>query len=155
MEIDMRFKTKFYLNLEWKDTRLTYYNLKEGFSANLIGMTDRSKVWIPPIIFNNTEENKEVENGKHSSMFIRRLGSSKPSMLSELDESFVYSGEENNLMFQDLYVIVQGCTFQLENYPFDTQKCKIEVIMSYVCVNLPNMRLKQYSCSLDHWFIGL
>ena len=127
MEIDMRFKTKFSLSMEWKDNRLTYYNLKNGFNSNLIAMKDRSNLWIPPIVFNNTEDNQEVSNGEHSLMFVRRLGKSTPSLLSELDENFVYSGTENNLLFQNLYVIEQGCRFLLANYPFDTQKCRIEV----------------------------
>jgi len=127
MEIEMRFKTKLTLALEWKDNRLTYYNLKDDVNSNLVGMTHRSSLWIPPLIFNNTEDNIKVVNSEQALMFIRKQGKSTPSGIAEVDENFVYKGGENYLIFQNLYVIEQGCTFLLANYPFDTQKCRIEV----------------------------
>ena len=36
MEIDMTFDTKFGLVLEWKDRRITYYNLKKQNQANIV-----------------------------------------------------------------------------------------------------------------------
>ena len=123
----MRFKTKLTLALEWKDNRLTYYNLKEDVNSNLGGMTHRSSLWIPPLIFNNTEDNLKVVNSENALMFIRKQGKSTLSKIAEVDENLVYKGTENYLIFQNLYVIEQGCTFLLANYPFDTQKCRIEV----------------------------
>ena len=41
MEIDMTFETKFMLILEWKDRRLTYYNLKEQKEANIVSQAHR------------------------------------------------------------------------------------------------------------------
>ena len=52
--------------------------------------------------------------------------------VAEVDENFVYKGTDNYLIFQNLYVIEQGCTFLLANYPFDTQRCRIEVSFNQI-----------------------
>ena len=127
MEIDMTFETKFTLTLEWKDHRLTYYNLKEEKEANIISMDDRNKMWIPPLVFNNTNENIKVQNDEDANIVIRRLGTHTIAPILELNENYVYSGGENSIVFNMGYVIKQGCNFELQNYPFDTQVCKIEV----------------------------
>ena len=127
MEIDMTFETKFMLILEWKDRRLTYYNLKEQKEANIVSMKDREKMWIPPLLFNNTNQNIKVQNDENTNMVVDRMGKHTYAPIEELNENYVYSGAENKIIFGRLYVIKQGCHFKLENYPFDTQVCLIEV----------------------------
>ena len=126
-EIDMTFETKFTLIVEWKDHRLTYYNLKQQNEANIISMDDRKKMWIPPLVLNNTDENIKVQNDEDANIVVRRLGRHVIAPIEELNENYVYSGAENNIIFGIGYVNTQGCNFKLENYPFDTQVCQIEV----------------------------
>ena len=123
--------TKFTLILEWKDHRLTYYNLKQQSGANIISMDDRTKMWIPPLVLNNTDEYIKVQNDEDANIVIRRLGGHTIAPIEELNENYVYSGAENSIIFGLGYVNTQGCNFKLENYPFDTQVCQIEVILKY------------------------
>ena len=127
MEIDMTFQTKLALKLEWKDHRLTYYNLKERSDTNIVGMSDRKKMWIPPLVFNNTNEMIRAKNDEDTMIVIRRLGQHIVAPIEELDEKYLYLGAENSIMFVRPYMIKQGCNFKLQNYPFDTQICTIEV----------------------------
>ncbi len=39
----------------------------------------------------------------------------------------MYNGTCNPFIFERIYDLDLGCVFQLENYPFDFQHCKIEV----------------------------
>ena len=136
MEIDMTFETKFTVTVEWKDYRLTYYNLKEEKEANIISMEDGNEMWIPPLVFNNTNDNTKVQNNEDANIVIRRLGMHTVAPILELNENYVYSGAENNIVLNMGYVVKQGCNFKLEKYPFDSQVCTIEVIFNIYAIYL-------------------
>ena len=43
--------------MEWYDFRLTYYNLKRTRSANSLSTHEIEKIWLPFVVFENTENN--------------------------------------------------------------------------------------------------
>ena len=45
--------------------------------------------------------------------------------LSKMDEDYLYPGIENRLSIANYVVLKLGCKFDLDWYPFDTQKCPI------------------------------
>ena len=56
--VDMKITTKYNLYLEWIDPRITFYNLKENQNLNGLVGEELEKIWIPKIIFANTQSNK-------------------------------------------------------------------------------------------------
>ena len=44
--------------MEWKDFRLTYYNLKASQSANALASNEVANIWIPYIVFKNTQDSE-------------------------------------------------------------------------------------------------
>ena len=55
-ENDETFKVKFKLDMKWKDSRLTFINLKEDEYKNIISPQEAEKIWLPPpIMFLNTD----------------------------------------------------------------------------------------------------
>ena len=126
-EITMSFNVKFSLTLSWKDERLTFYNLNQRDQSNIVGGTDRKNIWIPPLIFSNTNDNIRVKNTDSTNIFIRRMGNNKPAPLASIEEDYWYSGSENVLVFNKDYSLQLRCTFKLHSYPFDTQMCSIQV----------------------------
>ena len=44
--------------MEWYDFRLTYYNLKRTRSANSLSTEEIEGIWLPFVVFENTENNE-------------------------------------------------------------------------------------------------
>lgn len=66
---DLTFDTTFKLILQWQDLRLSYKNLKDGKTINILSNSEVQKIWTPKIwfqnafgnTFNNLEEGSRVE----------------------------------------------------------------------------------------------
>ena len=131
-ELDMSFDAKFTLKMEWFDSRLRYKNLIDddykNLLTNLVKEENKRNIWIPEILFSNTDENIKVVNGPRTILFIDKQGSHTIAPLTSLNEDFFYKGSENMLVLNVGYTLSFQCKFQLNAYPFDTQTCRIEVI---------------------------
>ena len=46
---------------------------------------------------------------------------------TELNEGYTFLGKENDLRLFALHQCDFHCSFELSNYPFDTQKCSIDI----------------------------
>merc|ERR1719228_2412383 len=53
-EIGQIFSVQFRMSAKWKDTRLTFLNLKRNVNLNVLELDDQQKIWTPVIIFKNT-----------------------------------------------------------------------------------------------------
>ena len=126
-ELDMNFDAKVTLTLEWFDSRLYYKNLLDNERPNIVKEESKSQVWIPSLVFNNTYEDIMVTNKVNSILLIHKQGNHTTAPLASINEDFYYKGSENMLSLQIGYDLTFQCEFQLKNYPFDTQKCLIEV----------------------------
>ena len=73
-EIAQILKLKFTLQLTWVDARLELYNIKVEESKNIISMEELSRIWLPVVIFHNTERGQRSENDEESFATISRTG---------------------------------------------------------------------------------
>ena len=55
--IDLQFK----IVLEWYENRATYHNLKESTIMNELSKEDVERLWIPYVIYDNTDMKEAVE----------------------------------------------------------------------------------------------
>ena len=44
------------LGMNWKDPRIVFHNLKEDHHLNLMSYAEQTGIWVPDIIFVNTED---------------------------------------------------------------------------------------------------
>ena len=51
---NVRFTADFYLNLRWRDLRLTFWNLEHDFVKNGISQKNLGKMWQPKLVFKNS-----------------------------------------------------------------------------------------------------
>ena len=130
-EIDMKLKLKFAIHLEWIDHRLTYQNLKEKTVKNILTKEEESMIWMPTLIFENTDDNEIVEVDKNSEIMIERKGHPKLSSIGDSDEIYEYNGKENPIAFEQVFTKLFGCNFQLQLYPFDTQICYVYLAVGH------------------------
>lgn len=55
-EVKQSVSVQFKLRLSWKDPRLAFRNLNKKTNLNTIHLTEYKKVWIPVVVFYNTED---------------------------------------------------------------------------------------------------
>ena len=120
-EKDLVYVLKFRMYMSWYDYRLKYHNLKESLSLNSLSLNEVVNLWIPFILFSNTEKSEFTEGDKESEMYISREGDFKGSSSDVVDEINIFEGSENQIMFKHLYSKEFRCLYQLQLYPFDTQ----------------------------------
>ena len=108
---------------------MAYYSNKGSitFQKNVIDKTTSEKLWIPSLIFPQSEGNIILNVDESSFMFVERNGSGTVSGSEYTDESLVYKGQENWILFVKKLQLKHQCHFNFAHYPFDTQKCHIKV----------------------------
>lgn len=134
-EVEHSFNIKFLMKVKWFDNRLTFQNLKNNIFKNVIGVEQKHLVWIPPLIFNNSEDthtlsiNRKETDAPLVNLLVERSQSNQYDVAksSFLDETYFYKGDENYMLLTTEYNMMLHCNYKLENYPFDTQKCSMEV----------------------------
>ena len=88
-------------------------------------MEEVGKIWIPKIVFDNTENNDVMTLDNIAKVTISREGNPEPSDLSVVDEIDIFKGSENRITFDKGFTKTLQCEYQLQLYPFDTQVCTI------------------------------
>ncbi|TRY70496.1 hypothetical protein TCAL_02367 [Tigriopus californicus] len=139
-EVDSYITLQFQLNLEWIDSRLTFQNLKEDSFLNTLNSMDKKKIWIPEVLFFNTEEKEESINDEKSYITVARLGHFQESSYELLQNTHIYKGSENVLKISRVYTVKFLCEFDMNIYPFDSQQCQMQFIMKGNSGNFARLR---------------
>ncbi|XP_023330915.1 glutamate-gated chloride channel alpha [Eurytemora carolleeae] len=115
--------------MKWYDYRLSYFNLKTTKSSNALSESEIQKIWIPHIVFINTESNEATVIGKGTEVTVTREGNFTRSSSDVMEEINIFQGKENILEFQEVYTKTFKCEYELQMYPFDTQKCQVVMMV--------------------------
>ena len=122
-EIEQILQLKFRLRMTWVDARLNFFNIKMKETMNVISMAELNKIWLPVIIFDNTEEGQITINDDKASATINRTGRGTGSDSSISEDIDIYRGSENSITLSRLYNIDFFCDYDMRWYPFDAQTC--------------------------------
>ena len=79
------------------------------------------QLWIPFIVFSNTENQESTKGDDESEVTITREGSFTESGVQVMEEINIFEGGKNRITFQQVYSKTLKCVYQLQLYPFDTQ----------------------------------
>ena len=82
-EIEQILQLKFNLRMTWVDARLDFYNIKLKETMNVISIDELNKIWLPKIIFHNTERGQRTINDDESFATINILALSVMHIVSE------------------------------------------------------------------------
>ena len=125
--------------MKWRDNRLAYHNLKRDTSLNALPEADFKKLWLPLVIYENTDQKVSHLRTKRkkitlkvttrlgmdwewdTSVTVTKEGDFARSGLESLHEIETFKGGENTLTMRQTYTNKFQCTFMLNRYPFDTQ----------------------------------
>ena len=114
---------KFRLVMDWYDHRLNYYNLKLQRSSNSLSHEEIDKLWIPYVVFENTEKSEATKSDEDSEVLITREGEYTMSSDEVVEERNIFLGSKNRITFQQIFTKQFECEYKLQLYPFDTQVC--------------------------------
>ena len=115
---------QFEINLKWKEDRARYQNLKDK-TFNSLTDDDISKLWLPLVIYSNTDQKESTRLGESwewvTRVIVVKEGKFTRNDLHEIDEAEIYEGGENPLIMTQAYTWRFHCPYKLHSYPFDTQ----------------------------------
>ena len=125
-ERDHSIQLQFQIRLTWKENRVKYQNLKKKTSLNVLTDKEIKELWLPLIIYDNTDQKDSTRLGDgnwewSTRVFVVREGNFTRSGRKEVDEAEVFEGSENTLMMTQTYTREFQCKYLLQKYPFDTQ----------------------------------
>ena len=124
-EEDHSIQLQFQINLEWKENRATYYNLKFKTYLNALSQDEINSPWLPLVVYLNTDQQETTRLGVDwewsTFVNVQRQGKFTRSGYEVLDETYIFKGEENSLIMTQSYTHDFQCVFMLQRYPFDTQ----------------------------------
>ena len=105
--------------MNWLESRLKFLNLITNRINKLTG-DEINNIWIPKLTFYNTEDRLETVIDKQTVMSIRQEGE-HTSLLNKR----LYNGAENTISSLRFYNRKFMFIFNMQWYPFDTQKCSM------------------------------
>ena len=126
-EVEHEFYLKFTIRMSWFDHRLKFHNLKVRQSSNALTVDEINSLWTPSIVFSNTHNNEVTAGTEDAQLTVAREGNYTKSGTDSVEEEYIFLGNENKITFEMTYSKIFGCEYQLSMYPFDTQRCTMDM----------------------------
>jgi hypothetical protein len=132
-EVQHKIDFQFGIILEWKENRAIYQNLKAETSLNALTQEDISQLWLPYVIYANTDmkEAVKLEDELNTAIVVTREGNLTRLGIEVTDETEIFEGKDNKLAMYQTYTKSFQCLYNLRKYPFDTQVRKSHIKTNY------------------------
>ena len=124
--MDYSIEIQFEIMMKWKEKRAMYNNLKKHDALNSLAVEDFQKLWLPEVIFENTDQKDSTRLGdiwewKTNVIIRREEDNGIMKGLDFVDETELFQGSKNSLIMTQTYTHTFQCNYELYAYPFDTQ----------------------------------
>ncbi|XP_063845198.1 uncharacterized protein LOC135091470 isoform X1 [Scylla paramamosain] len=126
---DSYLEVTYHLNVTWSDLRLRFHDLKAAARLNQVPVTDQGSLWTPTLTLINVRGTERTRVDDEAVLTVHRRGHPLDDDLSVPEDADVYLGVENHLSVERKYTSNFLCDLDLELYPFDTQRCYMEMEM--------------------------
>ena len=107
-------------------------------------MDEKQMIWLPVIIFENTETRFTTLNDAKTFTIIEKQGGFVRNSDQVLSNNFLYSGKDNTIVTSRNYDQEFICNFNIAFYPFDIQKCTMEFITTISISKLVQLNNGQF-----------
>ncbi len=104
-------------------------NLNMNDHLNTLTLEARQEIWIPQVVFYNTESKTESVNDVKAFAKVRREGNYLRETSSRIHNAYLFKGQENPITLTRVYSEKFICDYDMALYPFDVQKCSAIFIM--------------------------
>ena len=99
-EEDYSIDIQFSITLKWKENRAKFQNLKNRTSLNALKKEEIEKLWLPKVIYENTDQKDTTRLGVdwewETRVVVDRQGKCSPSGLDKVDEINIFKGGNDN-----------------------------------------------------------
>ena len=102
-EINSIFQVQFYLHFTWYDNRLTYFDLKDDIGLNTLSPEEKQKIWIPELIFDNTEFKLSTSLDADTVITISKQGQYTLSTMESPTKRKYFEGSKNPITLSRFY----------------------------------------------------
>ena len=137
-EMAMTFRGDIKLSLKWRDSRIKLRDLEaDGTFLNKHWM---DQIWLPPLILSNTVGNMPILSDESLVVKILKKGESVHNLITDLHEGTLFLGIENDLQLDGQYETTFKCLFELHRFPFDNQKCTMNLKIPYDIRNYTKLK---------------
>ena len=127
-EREMTYSVKIHIKLKWCDKRLIFYNLRDEMKrGNVVGLDERDDLWIPKLVFTNSQPEFRLDMDANSFLMVIKEGPPSYDEINDLQENEEYTGSDNPIVYERFIDLNLRCTFEFSKYPFDQQTCSILV----------------------------
>ena len=113
--------------MEWKDPRVQFWNLKEKKTLNILTSHEKLQIWIPTLVFFNTDHKTRSVSDQETLVYVTKNGNFSINEPNEIDNINVFNGAENSLIINRIFETKWICTYAMNFFLFDTQKCLMVV----------------------------
>ena len=135
-EVNYSISFKFKITLKWRENRVTFQNLKNGSTNNLLSQEEVQLLWLPRVIYWNTDQEETTRLGESwewaTDVLVQREGGARMNLVADIDEAEIFEGAENSLIMEQTYTHAFQCVFKLTKYPFDKQVQVYIFIIAFV-----------------------
>ena len=111
-ELDMSFKVYFKVIMKWFDSRIIFRNLKATDYENNLENLELDEIWTPNLYIGSSKNNYMKAQQEDEDIYVvvrvNRNGSPQQNDLSEIDEDFLYPGNENSINMINYFQIKLG-----------------------------------------------
>ena len=117
-EVDYSIEIQFEISMKWTENRATYHNLKEKDSLNALQKRDFEKLWLPEVIYENTDQKESTRLGEFGAgewktrVIVKREGTQTPIGSNSVDETQIFKGSENSLVMSQVYTHPFQCNYK-------------------------------------------
>ena len=149
-EINEEFYISFNLKTQWYDSRLKFNNLKKQEDLNVLTPAQHSSIWTPNLIFYNTKSKKKssLKDATIRVLLNNNFTFEKADMTVS-NNVYLFKGSENKLEISQVYDIYFICQYNMRRYPFDTQECHVDIVLTAVHDNFCRLNVQNFSYTGD------
>ena len=92
--------------------RLKFFNLKDDTGLNALSPSEKLDIWVPELVFPNTENRLGTLVDDDSSITVVKKGNYTRSDISDVENRQFYTGEENKITLSRFYNIRFLCDYR-------------------------------------------
>jgi hypothetical protein len=122
---------KYVLLTRWTDPGLDFHNLKRNANQNVLSEDERTRIWVPKVIFENTKATETTLLDMNS--IIRILPNANFSYtkteLSHQQNIHIFLGANTQVEMSRSYETEFLCLYNMAWYPFDSQTCSLDYML--------------------------
>ena len=138
-EVAQYLELKFKVNMQWKDARVMFYNIKADERMNTLSLKEQLELWTPTVVFWNTKNQLRTANDKYTFASVNREANGSIIDKEVNEDIEIFTGSENGITISRVYSIQFYCEYQMAWYPFDQQTCKVEMLLDGVLDNYADL----------------